>query len=49
MRLIMPSALLLCSVFVHAPAPTDKLLQETQQASMLQKNLRVLTDGGRAS
>jgi carboxypeptidase Q len=41
--------LIAASCFLSAQAPTDKLLQEAQQAPTLEKNLRALTDeiGGR--
>jgi carboxypeptidase Q len=40
---------LLCSTYILAQSPTDKLLKEAQEAPTLEKNLRALTDeiGGR--
>jgi hypothetical protein len=50
MRLAKVSALLLpCSAMAYGQTPTDKLLREARQSPMLQTDLRVLTDGGRAN
>ena len=50
MRLLkLCTLLMMCSASLLAQSPTDKLLQEAQQAPTLEKNLRALTDeiGGR--
>ena len=50
MRLSKVSALLLpYSATANGTAATDKLLREARQSPMLQKDLRALTDGGRAN